>query len=485
MEKYFLVNVTYDNEKSKVTTYFTKNLENLNKFDYIYSEKFHPSFVINLDSKLIKDLLFEFKKEIIVKELKNVTKIYAKNYEILEKCKKIVQLSTNKNILLIEPERQYLIESGWSYYDTFYLINKNKINKISTSPLTNFNFIIQNMINKLDLKIEARIQKITKKIILTNYLKKKIDTEVTFTQAINYLFENNFYKNNLVQTQESKKEYYNNKSSSEDAIKIDFTKTWAHFIINEQNNIGYETINCNCCEPKSIYDINVLPHSLVNVNFIKNGYYFLSKDFNWAKEYHTNNKDKDKRERYKKQNSLTIMPTGPFYKNNTLKILLIDAIRLYDNKEININDDHEYKWFCKKKSSFLSEIIKEILNIKNSIDKSIDLTTKLNYSYKDLKNIRHLEKNNLFYLYLSEQKIYDNLLKEIINFIQNKNTKFYVQELDKAIKGIKQKIYNDLSKEEHRYKIRKETIITKDKGLLEKINNYFPKINIPLPDIYL
>lgn len=485
MEKYFLVNVTYDNEKSKIILYFTKDLENQNKINYIYSEKFYPSFIIDLNKSLVKDLLYEFSKEIIIKEKEEKTKVYARNQEILERCKKILQLSTNKNILLIESERQFLIENNWSYYDSFCLINRNKINKIFSSSLTNTNHIIKNMINKLDLKIEARIHKISKKIIFTNYLKKKISSDITYTQAINYLLENYFYKNNIIQPQESISQPEYKKKDEVNTIKIDFTKTWAHYLITEEYNIGYETLNCDCCKPKSIYDINVLPHSLVEARFIKNGYYFLAKDYLWAKEFHKNNKDKDKRERYKKQNKLITIPIGPFYKNDTKKIQLIDGLWLYDNKEIEIIDNQEYKWFCKNKKSFLSYIIEDIINIKNSIDKSIELTTKLNYSNNNLNKINCLEKNITFYLYLSEQKIFDKLLKEIILFIQNKNTKFYMSDLDKAIKSIKQKTYDNISKEEHRYKIRKETIITKDKGLLKKINNYFPKINIPLPDIYL
>jgi hypothetical protein len=485
MKKYFLVNIRYDSEKSKITSYFTKSLDNLNKFDYIFSEKYYPSFVISLQKNLVKDLLHELQKEIIVKEKENVTKVYAKNNETLEKCKKILQLSTNKNILLIEPERQFLIENDWNYYDSFCLINKNKINKISTSPITNINYIIKNMIDKIDLKIESRILKIAQKIIFTNYLKKKITYDITYTQATNYLLENYFFKNDLPQPQESKSYQDFKTKDSLNTIKIDFTKIWGHYLIEEEQNIGYETLNCNCCKPKSIYDINVLPHSLIKVRFIKNGFYFLSKNYLWSKEYHTNNKEKEKRERYKKQNNLTTIPIGPFYKTDVKKILLIDALRLYDKKEIEIIEDHEYKWFCKKKKSFLSEIIKEIIFKKNAIDKSIELTTKLNYSNRNLEKINYLEKNQTFYVYLSEQKIFENLLKEIILFIQNKNTKFYFSDLDKAIKNIKQRTYDNISKEEHRYKIRKETIITKDKSLLQKINNYFPKINVPLPEIYL
>lgn len=482
MEKMFLVNVEYDEKKSRIMCKFSNNLEEINKHTFIHSEKFYPSFFINLRKDLTKTLLSDFSKNIIVTEKRKALEIKAKDYETLQKCKKILQLSTNKNILLIEPERQFLIDSDWSYYDTFYLVENKKINKISQSPLTNLNFILKKIINNLDLKISSRINQVTKKIILTNYLKKKITKEITTTQTINYIFENNFYKKGLPQPQESLPYNYENKQKKDKTIKIDITEPIA-YLLTKENNIGYESLNCQCCKPRNIHDKNVLSNSLINVSFLKDGYYYISKDYFWSKEYHIKNKEKEKRESYKKQNSLTSYPVGPFYRKDSKKILLIDALRLKENKEIEIQENHEYRWFCKKEKAFVSEIIKDILNLKQVVEKSINLTTSLNYSNNSLGQVKKLEKNTLFYLYHSEKNLYTHLLKETISFIQNKNTKFYKQEIDLAIKSIKQKTCDQISQEECRFSIRKETIRTKDRTLLEKINNYFPKINIPVPEI--
>ncbi len=485
MRKHFLVNVTYDNNKSKVVCYFSKDLDNINKYDYIHTEKFNPWIVTDIQKELVKKLLYDFSKDVVVTQEKENTKIKAKDFETLEKCKKILQLSTNKNILMIEPERQFLVNNDWGYYDSYCLVSNNKINKIEESPLTNINYIIKNMIDQLELKIESRIQRITNKILLTNYLKKKIDANISRTQAVNYLFENCFFKKSISQPQESIAFLDKQKEVKEEGIKINLTKTWAYFLIKKENNIGYETIDCSCCKPKEIYDDNTLPHSLVEVEFIKNGFYFLSKDFLWAYDYHNNNKDKDKRERYKKQNNVRDFPVGPFFKKDKAKILLIDAIDLYERKEIKILKNHEYKWFCKNRRSFVSEAIEQILKTKKVIDRSIELTTKLNYSNNKLEKIKELEKNTLYLVYQSERKLYNYLLEEIIAFIQNKNTKFYVKKVDQAVKSLKQKTYESMPTKECRYNIRQEILTTKDKSIVEKINNYFTKINIPIPEIFL
>ena len=479
MKNFYLFNTKYDNEKNRMILYFTENIIT-QKVDFVYKEKYYPSFYLDLPKKLVQDLLIDFKKKIKIERINsNKIKLIAKNYTILQKCANILNSASSKNILLIEPERQYLINNNWSYYDSFIISYNNQIKKIEKNTITNINinkFISKiGISNKLDL-----IKSLSKRLLLSNILKIKPEINIKNDEILNILFENNFYENKLVLKNKQKIPYTKTQSIIKNTIELDFSKIWPYILQNEFYNIGYETLNCNDCKPKNLSDTNILSSSLVKVRFLRDGLYFLSKDKEWGNEYHKNNRFKENRINYMKQNKIKQLPTGPFFKNKTEFIELIDAIDLMNNKNIEILEDTtKLNWTCKNKESFISKIIHDLKNKIQSIETSINLSNSINYNQKNYFN---LEKNPVFTQYTTEFNVLNNILEEIPRFMQHTNTKFYDPIVAKSVRLIKKETINKINNQNLIIE-QNEKIVIKDKRIIKKINNYFPELNIPIPKI--
>jgi Ni,Fe-hydrogenase III component G len=219
-EKYFLLNAEYDNSKSRIKLYFSRNPLS-NNLEYIHKENYQPYFIINNSKEIISNLLSEFKGLIKIKELeKNKIKIISVNNIILRKCINILKYSLNKDILEIEPERQFLINNNWSYYDSFSLILKNKIRKVDDKDLIHLG--VKKYLENTDLNIQKKlIEPITRKLIISNLLKTKPQKNIKSSQIINTLLENDFFKKDLII---SHKSLVHNKNNFDHEITTNINK---------------------------------------------------------------------------------------------------------------------------------------------------------------------------------------------------------------------------------------------------------------------
>jgi hypothetical protein len=480
MEQLYLTNCIYESEKERVISYFSK--DPYKKYDFIYKEKFHPFFYIDIPKELAQKILSDFKKDIkIEKEEKNL-KITGRNKEILNQCYKILSFSTSKKILLIDVERQYLLEKEWSYYDLFIIIARNRVKKIETNTISS---VVKKYINPFLKEEQIKfIEKLTKNFLLRNILKIKLTSNINNNEIVNTLFENIYFKNKLTLENNSQVEYKIKDKEINQSLKVDFSNVWPYFLTKDFYNIGPETINCNCCKPKKISDINILSNSLIDVKFKRNGFYFLSKDADWSYLFHKQKINTiENRLNYKKNNGLKEFPIGPFYINQSEKIPLIDVVNLIEENEIEIMDENsKINWYCLKTESSLSKIINDLLKKLKSIEKSINLSTSITYN-SSFKN--KLEHNPLFIQYITEYKLITDLIEEIPRFLEHKNTKFYNPLISNTIKYIKLETVQKIDVQERRYLIERDKIIFKEKKFIEKINNYFPKINLPVPKLVI
>ncbi|HNW05661.1 MAG TPA: hypothetical protein PK655_00270 [archaeon] len=478
--KLCLLNSSYEKDRARVVLYFGRDPLN-NNYELIHKATYYPYFIVELEKELVSQLLSDFKKDISLKSLDKKTKIIARDFELLSKCSKILQQATGKNIILIEPERQFLIRNNWSYYDSFCVFKRN-IRKINNE--NHIHFAIKNYTKNLNYSEKIRlIEPLTKKLILSNILRLKPETNIKNDQILNILFENEFFNKELILTNTNNFYYQTKEKFIKDHINLDFSNILPHLLTKNFNNVGFETINCACCKPLSTLQENVMPSSLVEVEFKKSGFYFISCDDYWAREYHNNHELKENRENYKKQNGLFKMVVGPFSKGQKEKILLADALRLLKDKDLTILENQtNLVWSCKKQESFVSKIINTLFERQNVIEQSINISTLGSYSVGNFENSKALETNPLFLQYLTEYSLINSLIEEIPKFMQNKNTKFYSSTIDNILRNIK---YNTLE----RVTENDETLIIsktgnfqiKNKTLLSKINSSFQEMGLPIP----
>jgi hypothetical protein len=480
MEQVYLIDCVYESEKQRIITYFSKDPYN-RKSDFIFKEKFNPFFYIDLSKELVTKLLSDFNKEIKIEKIKNKLKITAKNKETLNKCYKIISMATSKKILLIDTDRQYLIDKKWSYYDLFVIISRTRIKKIE---INNVSSVVKKYINPFLKEEQIKlIENLTKKVLLSNLLKIKPSYNLNNSEIMNILFENIFFENKITLENNTQIEYLKKDAIINHGIKMDFSSIWPYLLTKEFYNLGHDTINCSCCKPTKYTDINVLLSSTVKVNFKKQGYYFISKDKKWAEKYHLENKDKKARLNFKKNNKLIEMPVGPFFINDTKELLLIDSYALTEEDDVNIiGNNDKLNWYCLKEESCVSKTINFLLKKLKNVESSINLSTSITYK-SSFKNSTELERNPLFIQYLTEYKLINDLISAIPVFIEHKNTKFYNRKLSLAIKFLKYDLIQKIDVENSKYIIDKERVIVKEKKFLEKVNNYFPKINLPIPKL--
>ncbi len=479
-----LLNSSYEKDRARVVLYFGRDPLN-NNYEFVYKSTFYPFFVVEVNHSLVSQLLADFRKDISLKSIDNKTKIIARNFELLSKCSKILQQATGKNIILIEPERQFLIRNNWSYYDVFYVF-KGNLKKITNE--NHIHFAIRNYTESLNRTEKiSLIEPLTKKLILSNILKLKPETDIKNDQILNTLFENEFFNKELI-LKNTNNFYYETKGKFlKDHINLDFSNVIPYLLTNKFSNIGFETLNCDCCHPLSTLQENVLPSSLVEVEFRKCGFYFISCDDAWARDYHDSHDQKENRKNYKKQNGLFKSVVGPFSRGQKEHLLLADAFRLTKDKDIVILEDQkQLVWSCQKQESFISKIINDLIERQKVIEQSINISTLGNYSLRSLENSRELETNPMFLQYLTEYSLINSLIEEMPKFLQHKNTKFYSPTLEQAIRTIKYNTINEINKEEDRIIIsEKSNIQITNKKLLAKINQTFPKMNLPVPKLII
>ena len=483
MKKLYLLNSLYENEKNRIVLYFADNILS-SKFDFTYKEKFNPYFYVDIPLDLGKKLLYEFKGDIKVELIEpNIIKVKARNYEILQKSSKIISLSTGKNIILLEPERQYLLNNNWSYYDTFCITHENKIKKIKDT--NDLHIAIKNVIENLDNTEKIRLSTIlTKKLITCNLLSIKPNTELPNEQILNMLFENNFYKKALVIKNKPIISIPKRKEILNKSYCLDFSGVIPHLLLKENYNIGFETINCTCCKPNQIFEANTLSNSLVEVRFEKNGFYFISTNKQFRYKYHQEDERKENRLIYMHENKIRDLPSGPFFSGEKQLIPLSDAIRLTETGDVTItHENNKLSWYCLKNESFISEIISRLIKRLKIIEKSISISNYSNYS-KKISN--ELDNNFSYTLYMTEYALLLNLLSEIPIFMAHTNTKFYTPEVTSAIKTIKEDLIVRASpspEDVPRFTevTEKENICTTNKNFVLDINTYFTKINLPIP----
>ncbi len=478
MNHIYLLDSKYDNERNRMILFFSKDPLS-KKFDFVLKEKFNPYLYIDLPKELVYKLLNDFKKEIKIEVInKKKIKLISKNYNTLQKCAKIINTATSKNILLIKPERQFLIQTNWSYYDMFVSIGRNKIKKIDNN--NTINQTIKRYIKSLTSKEQPKlIQSLTKRLLLSNILKVKPEINIKNDEIMNILFENNFFRKKLVLKNKSKIEYTKPDKIIKNSINLDFSNIWPYLLQNEFYNLGYDTFNCDCCKPNEIISTNTLSSSMVEIEFQRNGYYFISKDRDWANNYHRTNLMKENRINYVKLNKIKQLPTGPFFQGNRMLIPLIDCIPLLEEKDIKLtNQNNKLNWYCTKEQSFISELIHEIKERLEHIEQSINLSTFANYSTSISSN---LETNPNFIQYITKYKLLNDLLEEIPRFMEHTNTKFYDPIISRSIKLIKKETLSKVNTNNYRIIEQEKRITTKEKAFIKQVNNYFPKMNLPIP----
>lgn len=354
---FYLSGVTYLPEKRQIVAEFTYGHE---KRSCRYS--FFP-FLYLPKTGAVSSVLFSWdRKKIKLDEKDGSFEVIGSTMAELEK---ILSSLGQKGIgfSAIEPERQFLLLSGWSFFDAFSFEN-GSVQKTGSFPdnsaLSAIETGMSGIFGLLSRDSRESAMVFLKKICLSNILRLHPSRAMAL-DSTQVLFENWFFSNYKPIPNGFSVPGKKPLSFTGPGPLFDFSPVLAALF--SVNNLGIETINCECCTPSSVNDSNVLPDSLVKVEFLLNGFYFESKDPFWLEKFHSSNPFAGHRVNRMNEWFLSSIPAGPFYKNDVREMPLVDAKSL-DKKAVKIIGVESLSWSCRKKKSFLAEGLGSLLSLR-------------------------------------------------------------------------------------------------------------------------
>ena len=118
-EAFFLSKISYVEERREIVAEFSNLLEKrVERF------KFFPKAFFNLEGKsfeLAKEILslYDGKRFKLSKVNSRICEIRASTLTDLKKISNLLKQSLKQGLQILEPERQFLIEKEWKYFDAF------------------------------------------------------------------------------------------------------------------------------------------------------------------------------------------------------------------------------------------------------------------------------------------------------------------------------------------------------------------------------
>ena len=294
----YLTEVTYNPDKKEILAEF-RNEERkvVKRYD------FYPFLVLpkEITKEVVEDLLlYAGIKGFKIEKKNKYLKIIASSFIELKKISNFLAIHTGKKPLTLEPQRQFLLQKNWNYYDTFILENTffEKVNEKKDIA-----FMISKEINfyeAMDLDEEG-ILSIVEKYALSALLKVPVDKiPPSLNQRTEIFLENMFFSNGVGISWAKNSPFFSVNEFApygeyESVSTIDFSSAWPKLMSNNFFNLGVDTINCTCCKPIKLNDSNLLPSSLIKIEFLEDAFYFQSISNTFALNYHKNNPFKKNR----------------------------------------------------------------------------------------------------------------------------------------------------------------------------------------------
>lgn len=494
--EFFLSKISYLEERREIIAEFSNLSEKkVERF------KFFPKAFLNIQGKagLAKEVLSLYDaKRFKVSALENgICGIQAGTFTDLKKISSLLEQSFRQGLNIAEPERQFLLEKHWNYFDSFKP-EKFGMEKTCSAviPQVKADFCEESLENTL--KQLARHDKKTTGFFLEAFaLSKELQVPMQAVpennKAVALLFlENCFFKNSFAM---QKNASINNQAFEEGASgffenvsEIDFSQVWAWLFSSKQYNLGFETINCKCCKPEGFTAGNVLPDSRLEVKFLQNGFYYNSESQDFALEFHNSKDNKKARLQRMKEWFLKSIPTGPFNTGEKCLVPLNDALLLEQSGKAKISGNEMLNWFCEKKESFMArEIQMLILKITQCEDKLLLLEHNALTAHKVLCSFQLSETPEYLTAYYEKQAL-ERLLKAVLKELNNSSSAFYSEKLAQALKAVQcQKIaqFKQIAKTtgEKILQASPETILIQAENPLVLVKEFAKKAKTPMPAI--
>lgn len=426
----FLTSVSYNETKKEVLVEFSnKSTRVVERF------KFYPFFRLpnNLDSSKLKELILSFGiKGFSLVEKSSFYYLHASSFGELKKIANVLGNCFGKLPLVIEPERQFLLEKGWTYFDSFIYFSNSLVKVDSFSKDVSFAVLPEIPFSQA-LKIdESHALFSVEQASLSSILSVPLHLVPREAKDREELFlENIFFKNAefiLWEKQESLSSYSSVPFGFFDKVSVmDFSPIWAQLFSKSFFNVGPETKNCSCCKAFTLDDKNILPSSLIEVVVNDDNFFFESSSPSFAKEFDKIHDGKSLRIEKKKEYFLKEVPIGPLNFGERVLLPLLDAKNLLNEGSVSLGQNHKVEWFCLKEESFFSKEISSFSSKLSSFSQVSSFFQEKLFDFGFEKLFAQYYVKNLSYL-----------VAEIPFQLMNSSSKFQSVSLAKTIIGIQE-----------------------------------------------
>ncbi len=427
----FLTRVSFNEEKKEIFTEFSNKS---NKF--VQRFKFFPFLALpkTIDSEKVKDLLLDLKiKRFQITTKQSFVCVQASSVSSLKTIANALAGCLGKLPLVIEPERQFLLEKNWSYFDSFAYFNGSIVKVDSFKKDVAFSvFQEMSFFEAMRLDKEQALF-LVERAALSSVLsvpmdlvpREKNEQEEIFLQ--NLFFRNagfvSWEPNEKVTSFHQRIPFVFDKVSS-----IDFSPVWVQLFSKRFFNVGHETKNCQCCKPFTLEDKNLLPSSLIEVIFQEDDFFYESSSPSFSEEFDLINANKELRLEKKNKFFLTSKPIGPFSKGISAFVPLLDAKKLLEESSVILGKSHKPEWFCLHNESFFSS---EIDKVSEKISQLSEILLEPQQSLFGSSDFGFLFADYSF-------KAFSLLVAEIPFQLVNLNSRFYSPSLAKTIVSIQE-----------------------------------------------
>lgn len=447
----YLSNATYLPEKQEVVIEFSNRTQKITKpFPFLPCVYVNP----NGSRELLIELLSAYEnKKIKSGECGNkIIKITAATFADLQKVAVLLQSTLQLNPLVIAPERQFLLQKDWSYFDAFVAdgmeMKKIEVPSVPNVMLEFLHDSTRRIFNETLTHEKAVASSLAEALVKSNLLTLPITALPETKQEIAEAWlEKLFFKHGFAlsemhsqkaQFAESPRKGFHSKDS---LMEVNFSGVWPILITKSFFNIGFETLNCACCIPENLQSANLLPNSLVNVKFLTHANYFESISEGFALNYHISSPNKDARIARMQEFCLQTIPVGPAMKDMEMLIPLHDAKQLQDEKSAQIMPSgHEPLWTCRKNESFLSLEISELHKKIAELEALIAKIEKGHSEKFGLNCFAELEKNEKYNYALQRLSCLKGLFMHVPSHLKCRGSRFYLETVADSLQAIEKSV---------------------------------------------
>ncbi|MEK6959236.1 MAG: hypothetical protein AABW59_04285 [archaeon] len=432
----FLASIAYSEQKREIHAEFAGKSGKLVKRYPFFPFTILPS---TIPQEKLKSLLLSVGiKRFSIEQRNNLLVVSAVSFSDLKKIGSTLSTYSGLSSMIIEPERAFLLQKNWAYFDCFYE-EDGEMRKEDSLPSPDLGFFVAKQIPfpeamRLD---EEQSLFILRRNAWASALKISPDKiPASAQERTEIMLENMFFKNGGTI-------YWSDKFFSQSgdrtpkccfdkASSLDFSLVWSKLLSRQFFNLGPDTLSCDCCKPVELNDSQIIPSSMIEVSFQENNYFFESSSNSFALGFHKLNPGREFRLMRQKENSLTIPPIGPFCKNQKALLLVNDAKRLLDEGAVTLEKNHSMQWACTKKESFFS------IEVQKSLDE-LSLFAKI--VEKDSSNLFSKKDAGFFFAALKAEAL-NELLCELPLQLTNRNSKFFSPDLARAVISIQESTFS-------------------------------------------